>query len=119
MINSKFIGLALSAAAACASSVAFAQTSSAGGSGSPGFQIGGLTTANNASSASLSTLVPVSGGLFSIGSSGQAAITQIAGAGAFTGPGTYVLTDGAGNTVTVVVGADGTITSISDGEPEL
>lgn len=97
-------------------SVAGAQSSNSGSSGSVGFQTGSLTTTNNTSSTALASLVPVGGGLFAIGSSGSAAITQIAGAGAFTGPGTYVLTDADGNTVTVVVGADGTIESVAEGD---
>jgi hypothetical protein len=113
------------ALAALASTNLWAQGSGAGISGSPGFQVGGNTVVATTSSNALSFVVPMGGGsvttntasgsvTVSTGTSGTSAITQLG--GSFKGPGVYVLTDAAGNEVTIVVGDNELVSSISEGD---
>ena len=123
MISRTLVALAL----ATCSVGSFAASSDIGTSGSIGFQVGSQTTTSTTSSSALSGLVPVSfssvsvtvGGtvvVLAVNAPAGAAITQLAGAGSFTGQGTYVLTDANGNSVTIVVDAEGNISSITEGD---
>ncbi|MDP3858082.1 MAG: hypothetical protein Q8Q73_10040 [Stagnimonas sp.] len=112
MISRKNV-FAIAAVAIAVSGTAFAQVSNDGSSGSAGFQIGGLTTTNNLSSSSMASLTGI-GGILSVGASGAAAISALG--GDYAGPGIYVISDASGNTITVVIGGDGLIKSVEDGD---
>lgn len=118
-------------AAVIGSTNLWAQGSGQGGgsgngvSGSAGFQIGGNTVTANTVANALSFVIPSGGGAvvvitssgpvtITVGSAGSSSIAQVG--GSFDGPGAYVLTDPSGNTVTIVVGEDGSITSVSEGD---
>jgi hypothetical protein len=123
----KTLSLVAVATSALISTNLLAQGSGSGPgvSGSSGFQVGGITVSNNTSSTAMAFTVPADGGQVSatnttggvttirVGDSGSA-ISQLG--GTYGGPGIYVLTDAAGNVVTIVVGEGGEITAIDSGD---